>query len=453
MNPIERIKNAFKLQPVDQIPWVPFVGVHAGYLLDLEADKFLSSRQNLVNGIRRAIELYQPDGIPLLFDLQLEAEALSCKLNWSKDNPPAVISHPLAEGKGWEDLPEFSPDRGRISLVLEAGQEIKKYHPEVALYGLVTGPFTLALHLAGTDIFIRMLEDPAGTTELLDHCKQIALDMSKWYLEAGCDVIALVDPMTSQIDPFSFESFVNPPMSEIFNYIRESQALSSFFVCGYAQQNIEAMCACQPDNISIDENIPLDYVKEVALAQNISFGGNLQLTTELLLGNPQSCQIHAWETMKLGGDHGFILAPGCDLPMKTPVENLQAIRQLVNDPYLQEVTDTLQREQDRFAPMDLSNHWSKDKLQVDIITLDSSSCAPCQYMVEAVQRAAQVFGPQVVCQEYSIKTEEGIRMMKSLGVRNVPVTVIEGEITFVSQIPHQKAIAEVMAEKIRQKGI
>lgn len=67
--------------------------------------------------------------------------------------------------------------------------------------------------------------------------------------------------------------------------VRKKEKLSSFFVCGHAQQNIEAMCNCRPDNVSIDENIPLEYVKEIALSKKISFGGNLKLTVVLLMGD------------------------------------------------------------------------------------------------------------------------------------------------------------------------
>ena len=93
MNGKERISNAFKSQPVDRIPWVPFVGVHGGFLAGYKADEYLQSADFMVNGINKAIEAYEPDGVPVCFDLQIEAEALGCQLAWSPENPPAVVSH------------------------------------------------------------------------------------------------------------------------------------------------------------------------------------------------------------------------------------------------------------------------------------------------------------------------------------------------------------------------
>ena len=83
------------------------------------------------------------------------------------------------------------------------------------------------------------------------------------YISNGTDVIAMVDPMTSQISPEVFREFVTPVARDFFNEIRKQKIFSSFFVCGHAQKNIEAMCETGPDNISIDENIQMDYVRNI----------------------------------------------------------------------------------------------------------------------------------------------------------------------------------------------
>jgi len=165
---------------------------------------------------------------------------------------------------------------GRIPVAVEATKVLRKKYPDVALYGLITGPFTLALHLLGTDIFTKLFEAPDEVVEVMEFCTKVGNKMAEYFMEAGCDIIAVVDPMTSQIDPMTFETFVTPYVTEINELIRKTGKLSSFFVCGHAQQNIEAMCNCKPDNVSIDENIPIDFVKEIALKKKISFGGNMK---------------------------------------------------------------------------------------------------------------------------------------------------------------------------------
>ena len=456
---LELIKKAFALQPVERVPWVPFVGVHGGFITGVDAETYLKSAEKIVAGVGKAIDDYQPDGIPVVFDLQVEAEILGCRLQWAPHNPPAVISHPLAEGVHLDDLriPEISD--GRIPVMVDAVKELRLKYPEIALYGLITGPFTLALHLMGTDIFIKLFEAPDEVNEVMDFCTKIGLKMAEYLINAGCDVIAVVDPMTSQIDPLTFETFVTPYVSEIFDDIRKKGKLSSFFVCGHAQQNIEAMCDCRPDNVSIDENIPLDFVKEIALKKGISFGGNLKLTVVLLMGNEDDAREDALACLDLGEKTGFILAPGCDLPMETPPANIKAVTELVHDSYKQDVVRELEKRENSLEVFNMRDYGQADKVIVDIITLDSESCAPCQYMVEAVKKVAPQFEGVVEWREHAIKKMDAVTFMSSLMVKNIPTICIDGKIAFVSKIPPkgdlitaiQKRINEKLKLKIRSK--
>ncbi len=452
MNGLELIKAAMKMETVDRIPWVPFVGVHAGELIGLTATEYLQSTDNIVKGVNKAIELYNPDGIPVTFDLQIEAEAMGCNIVWAKDNPPAVVSHPLNEGKSLEDLEVPCSCQGRISMIMDATSRLRDQHPDLALYGLITGPFTLALHLLGTDIFLQMMMDPEATHKLMRLTTDVAIKMSQLYIESGADVIAVVDPMTSQIDPMSFEEYVSPYIVEINNYIREADALSSFFVCGNAQQNIEVMCKTKPDNISIDENIPLDFVRDIALKHNVSFGGNLKLTLSLLMGDEEDSRRDALECMDIGGKKGFILAPGCDLAMATPQKNLIAVSELVHDEQLQGELRATEASVTNIELLDLSSHWSNDKVVIDVITLDSSSCAPCQYMYDAIVRASEPYADKVIYKEYRIKDKEGVQMMATLGVRAIPTIVIDGNVEFASQIPPLQDIQARIEYYLSKKG-
>lgn len=451
MHGLSLLKKAIRLEPVERVPWVPFVGVHGAYLIGVDAEQYLKSAKNMVAGLSKAIELYKPDGIPVSFDLQLEAEILGCKLNWAKENPPAVVTHPLSEGVLLSSLKVPTAADGRIPIVLETTRALRDQNPEIALYGLITGPFTLALHLLGTEIFMKLFEDPEYVMDVMDFCTKVAISYSEMLLDAGCDVIAVVDPMTSQIDPLSFETYVTPYVSQIFDFVRKKDKLSSFFVCGHAQQNIEAMCDCRPDNISIDENIPLEFVKEIALSKKISFGGNLKLTVVLLMGDADDAKQDALSCLDLGGNQGFILAPGCDLPMQTPVENIQAVSELVFSQYLQDVARNLDKKESKLDILNMKDYGQSDKVIVDIITLDSESCAPCQYMVEAVKRVAPHFDGVVEWREHAIKKMEAVSFMSSLMVKNIPTICIDGKIVFVSQIPPQNLLIEAIQKRINEK--
>lgn len=449
----QRILHTLQRQPVDRPPWLPFVGCHGGFLINEPADRYLQDADRMVAGLKEAHRLYRPDALPVAFDLQIEAEVLGCDLNWAKEVPPSVSSHPLTS-RTLADLPPLEAGAGRIPLVLEVLDRTRaELGDGTALYGLVCGPFTLALHLRGNEIFLDMFDDEQQVKDLIDFAADRAGEMAGFYLDHGADVIAVVDPMTSQISPAHFNDFVAPALNKLFDAIRRRNAYSSLFVCGDVTRNLEAMCQTRADNLSVDEQIDMSTLKALAAAHDKSFGGNIKLTSVLLLGTPDDAQREAVAIMDQCADAPFILAPGCDLPYATPPENLAAVAEVVHDAYRREVVRAAGHAvaHDAFEDVSVPDYDAAEAVILDVITLDSTSCAPCQYMMEAVQRAAAATAVRTYVNEHKIKVREGIGMMQKLGVKNLPTICIDGDVAFASIIPDQRTLVAAIEKRAQEK--
>lgn len=450
----ELLLKALKNEQTPRPAWVPFVGVHGGQLLGLTASEYLCSVSSLVEGQSRAAREYRADGVPVVFDLQIEAEVLGCDLDWADDGPPSVTTHPLELNPDLSTLPAFDSSAGRVPLVAEATRRLhEKIGVDTALYGLITGPFTLALHLRGNMIFLDMYDDPERVGALLDYCADIATRMAKVYTDNGADIIAVVDPMTSQVSAEHFKAFVTPAVNKLFAAVHEQGALGSFFVCGDATRNLEAMAETRCDNMSVDENISLELLRELGEKHGKSVGGNLKLTLALLLGTPDDCRRDAIRCIDACGTQGFVLAPGCDLPWGVPPENLKAVAEMVHDEYRRDVARTALEaaEEDSFDDIFLPNYADVDEVVVDVVTLDATSCAPCQYMLDAAQKAADSVGDNVVVREHRIKNREGLGYMCKLNVAHIPSICIDGKPVFESIIPEKHVIEEAIRNARTQK--
>ncbi|MFW5681878.1 MAG: uroporphyrinogen decarboxylase family protein [Phycisphaeraceae bacterium] len=453
--------DAVRGKQTPRTPWLPFVGCHGGALIDRSASAYLRSSDLIVEGLTKAIELYKPDGLPVVFDLQVEAEVLGCPLQWADDAPPSVTGHPMSlmegEGKSLEDLPPFSLEAGRVPMVLDATRRMReRVGDDVALYGLVTGPFTLTMHLMGNDLFMAMYDEPEKVQAVGAFAAEVASNLARAYLDAGADVIAVVDPMVSQISAEHFSEFVTPHANTIFDAVHEAGGLGSMFVCGDATRNLEVMADTHCDNVSIDEQIPLDKIRDICLPKGKSFGGNMKLTVVLLMGDENDAKIETIECLDAGGDAGFVLAPGCDLPYAVPSANLQAVAELVHDPYQRDVARTLEKKLgDSFDDIELPDYQKEPAVIVDVITLNSESCAPCQYMFAAAMQARSQLDKdfKVDVREHRITTREGVGMMTKLGVGNLPSICIDGELKFASLTPDANTLANHIAERARAKGL
>lgn len=451
----EVLMQALQGKKTERTPWVPFVGVHGGYLIGENARSYLRSDEALYKGLREAIIRYQPDGIPIVFDLQLEAEILGCDLRWAADGPPCVISHPL-ENRSFERLPLPTARSGRIPLIMKTVDRLKAKHPEVALLGLITGPLTLATHLKGTELLTQMILEPEAVEVVIAFCIEVAEIMASLYAEKDVELIAVVDPMISQIAPRTFKRFLLDPYQRLFERIRSMGSLSASFVCGDARKNLSVISETKPDSLFVDENVPLAQLRDCAKAAGISFGGNIPLAQVLFSGSPEQCQLSAAKCIYESGGRGHILAPGCDLLYATPERNLAAIGEMVHAVSYRETGALIaslsaKLPQERMEPYELPDYENRTTLTIDIITLNSRSCAACQYMVEAVSALIEDFpNLPIVWREHSLMEKQTLPMIKAFDVKGIPAIVIDGEVTFESVTPAREELLERIKRALKR---
>nr|WP_325197059.1 uroporphyrinogen decarboxylase family protein [uncultured Oscillibacter sp.] len=443
-------------EETERAPWVPFAGVHAGKLKGYTATEMLTDSDKALESLLEVNRLYKPDGQPVIFDLQIEAECLGCDLTWADDCPPSVSSHPL---DGSDEEPPETPcdckiptrESGRIPYVLDVMRRMKEAVGETtALYGLICGPFTLASHLRGNNLFTDMFDFEEEVESLFAFCKRVCMKMADYYIEAGMDVIAIVDPLISQISTAHFEQYMTEPYTELFAHIREQGAFSSFFVCGDATRNIEAMCQTTPDSISVDENVDLLAAKKISDQYNVVIGGNIPLTSIMLLGNQQDNMKFAVDLLdSVKVKKNFILAPGCDMPYDVPVENCIGIAQAaLETDAVREMVRNYQAEEIDTSNVILPDYANLKKPLVEVFTLDSAQCAACGYMMGAANQAKATFGDAIDMVEYKFIYKENVARCIKMGVPNLPSMYINGELKYRSIIPARAELEQAIQEAI-----
>jgi len=386
--------NILKGQAAPRAGWIPFAGVHAGKLVGYNAIEVLTQEDKLVEALRAVHKLYNPDGQIILFDLQVEAEILGCTLRYVHDCAPSVVTHPLAHEPIVPcDCKIPTKAEGRLPMILRVMEQMKREIGETtALIGLVCGPFTLASHLRGTDLFMDMYDDPDYVKALLGFCGKVAKQMATYYIEAGMDVIAFVDPLVSQISADDFVRFPAEPYQELFRFVADQNVSSAFFVCGDATQNIEPMCQTGPNAIFIDENIQIEHAKRITEKYNIVLGGNIQLTITMLHGTQDDNRQAVVHIIEACGTHqGLIIAPGCDMPYDVPIENTIAAAYAVS--HYEETKKMIAGYNGKLSldhiNVELPDYPNLPKSLVEVFTLDSLTCAACGYMMNTVNELHQ----------------------------------------------------------------
>ena len=308
----QMLLDAYHGKRTEKAPWVPYAGVHCAFLINEPADKMLKDPELLAKGVVNAAKRYKADGIPLVFDLSVEANSVGCELKWWEDNVPSVTTHPCSsQTPAQAGLPIPTRDSGRWPVLFEAARIAKPQLDELdcALMGLFCGPLTLASHLAGVRIFTDVYKNEEFAHEILKYAGEVGAKAAEFYAEMGCDIIAIVDPVASQIKSETFKKFVTPNCQPAIKVIHEAGRTSSFFICGDCTKVMEDVCQLGTHGFAIDEQLNLNFVRDLARKYGVGFGGNLKLTLALSLGllSPREDAI---VNLAAGGQHGFTFAPG-----------------------------------------------------------------------------------------------------------------------------------------------
>lgn len=304
--------DAYRGKRTVSAPWVPYSGVHCAFLINEKANVFLQNPELLAKGVVYTAEKYKADGIPLLFDLSVEANSVGCDLKWWEDNAPSVSSHPCSDKTPEEaGLKIPTIDSGRWPRIRQAAKIAKPRLDalDCAMMGLVCGPLTLASHLAGVRIFTDVYKHPDFAHKVIQFAGEVCEAAAKFYIDMGCDIVAIVDPVASQIRDTTFREFVTPNCQATIKAIHDAGVTSSFFICGDCTKVIDEICSLGTHGFAVDEQLNMNFIRDKALKAGLGFGGNLKLTLSLSLGliSPREDAI---VSLAAGGSHGYTFAPG-----------------------------------------------------------------------------------------------------------------------------------------------
>ena len=90
---------------------------------------------------------------------------------------------------------------------------------------------------------------------------------------------------------------------------------------------------------------------------------------------------------------------------------------------------------------------AEEKIQIDVLTLDSVQCAACGYMMESIAALPEDVQNMIEYSEWSIKNKEGIGKFLELKGKVLPTICIERDLVFQSIIPQYEELIDEMAKR------
>lgn len=336
MTPLERFSAYGQGKPIDRLPCVPIVGNTAARVLGVKVSEFRGNGKRIADAQVAAYRRFGYDVIRIFTDLYTQAEAMGAKVHYPEDETAYLAEPAIASSAQIARLKPADPHRdGNLPQHLEAmARALDEVGQEVPVNGALTGPFTTASFLIGTEPLVRlMLKEPAAVHQLCEVACLGALEYARAILDTGC-VPSLTDAMcsTTVISPRQFKEFGFPYLKRLVDFIHGRGKAVTLHICGKTRPIWEGMADTGADCLSIDNAADLAEAK-AKVGHRVRLMGNIPPSEIMLQGTPaqvrqavRACVRKAYDNPK-----GLVVASGCSLPVETPWANIDAMLAAVRE--------------------------------------------------------------------------------------------------------------------------
>ncbi len=330
----ERVEETYRLGIPDRPPFVPAVYEHKARLIGRSPSEVCCDVGLLEEALHKELETYDPDMLVVGVDVyNVEAEALGCAVRTFEDSNdvPSILAPRLDRpgDLGKLGLPDPEED-GRMPLFLQAAERLEReLGGSMIIRGALTGPFSLACAIAGTEnVLAATVEDPDFVRRLLEFAGRVTIEYGRAFLARSVEVI-LFDSKASPgaASPKVFHELVLPIYRDIVvpALVQSGARFLPLIIGGDTTLILEDLIATGATQLLCDAGATVERFKLACREARRSF--RVSVDARLVhRGKPHEIQAEAHRLLAaVQGQPGLLFGCGV-VAYDTPVENVLALR-------------------------------------------------------------------------------------------------------------------------------
>lgn len=327
MKPKERVSAYLEGKEVDRIPINLMAGETTTSLYGISIYDYHHNSEIMANIEIENFKKFKTDFVGVSLN-KLIVEILGSKINFDGKSVPYVEEYAIKNVEDMDKLDLINPRKdGRIPIVLEAMDKlIERIGREVEIGIGLVGPMSIAANLCGAENLLRWtVKSPDKLKKMLEfivECNNLVIEeVSK--RDVG---ISFSDPVSSMnlLRKKQFDIFSYPYLKENINNVkRKTGKDAGIHICGLSKEIWEDLINLEISSFSIDNIESIKEAKKI-MGNKVTIVGNVPPYDVISIGTKESIYDSVKNCIKEGYDSpkGFILAPGCQIPMNTSEENI-----------------------------------------------------------------------------------------------------------------------------------
>lgn len=282
--------------------------------------------------IRLLAGRYKMAACPAIMDLTVEAEAFGAEANIPDEEIPTIVGRLVSTMDEVEALQIPDLSAGRIPAYIEAGRLAAANLSGHVFLGSCIGPFSLAGRLYDmSEIMMAIYIDPDTVMLLLDKCTEFILSYCRAQKEAGAAGVVMAEPAAGLLSGEDCMMYSTPYVKRIVDALQDDTFTVVLHNCGNTGHCTQAMLETGARALHFGNKIDMaEVLKEIP--SDIIAMGNLDPVCVFNQGTAADVRQATLELLeKTRGYKNFVISSGCDIPPHTPIENIDAFFEAVDE--------------------------------------------------------------------------------------------------------------------------
>lgn len=330
MTPKERMDAFSRGLEIDRLICIPDMGATMAPFIGITTKDYYHSARLMADLEIALFKKLRHDSVGISTSLRGVAEAMGAKVCYPDYAISYLLEPAIKSIDEIESLKIANPLKdGKLPLLLEALKLTKDaLINDVDVSASMSGPFSVAASVVGTENLLKwMIKYPKKVHTLME----IVSESNNRYIEEVAKLgisISFADPVssTSLISPKQFREFSLPALQKNINKIKEKTGSSpGIHICGKSKDIWEDVVNTGISNFSIDNIEDIEEAKNV-MGDKVVITGNVPPVDVIYAGTKEDIFKSVKQCIRKGynSQKGYILSTGCQIPMHTPMNNIEA---------------------------------------------------------------------------------------------------------------------------------
>lgn len=315
-----------KSMPVLSFPGIQFMGINI--------EELVKSAENQAICMETIAKEFDSWISVSLMDLSVEAEAFGSHVVYSADEVPTIEKPLIQDEEAANKLEIPAVGAARTGVCVEGiRMAVEKIQDKPVFAGII-GPFSLAGRLLDmTEVMYLCYDDEELLHTVLKKATAFLIAYTKAFKEAGAAGIVLAEPAAGLLSPNLIKEFSNPYVQELRDAVEDDEFLVVYHNCGNVKPILKELHDMHAKAYSFGNSVDMELAVS-SMPEDSLVIGNLDPSMVFVGGTPESIREDTLNLLERCSKYpNFVIASGCDIPAHTPLENIRAFFDAVDEFY------------------------------------------------------------------------------------------------------------------------